>query len=246
MLIAHLSDLHLDTSRRSGERAERVIDHVRALSPRPDLVLVTGDVADHGAPEEYDQAAALLAGLDAHLVPGNHDRRPTMRAALGLRGDGPITRRIEVGRTVVVLADSHVPGHDHGKLAPESVALIEDAAAERRPLVVALHHPPMAIGSGLIDPIRLLDPEPLLAPLRAHEAPRVVLCGHAHTALGADVGGVPVRIAPGVASTLRLPYEPEPDSLDGQAPPGLALHHLDEGSGELHTHVRALTASPGP
>ncbi len=240
MLVAHLSDLHLDGSARSGERARRVVDHVRALSPRPDLVLVTGDVADHGAPEEYDRAAELLAGLDAHLVPGNHDRREAMRTMLGLPADGPITSTVEVGRTVVVLADSHVPGHDHGELARESAVLVEEAAAERRPLIVALHHPPLRIGSRLLDPIRLLDPEPLLAPLRAREAPRVVLCGHAHTALSTAVEGIPVRIAPGVASTLRLPYEPEPDTLDRQAPPGLALHHLDEDTGELHTHVRTF------
>jgi 3',5'-cyclic AMP phosphodiesterase CpdA len=240
MLIAHLSDLHLDLSRRSAERAERAVDHVRSLAPRPDLVVVTGDVTDHGRPEEYAQARELLAGLDAHLVPGNHDRRPAMRESLGLTGDGPITAILEVGGAVVVLADSHVPGSSHGELAPESAGLVERAAAGARPLVVALHHPPLEIGSGILDPIRLLDPEPLLAPLRSRAAPSVVLCGHAHTALSAAVDGVPVRIAPGVASTLRLPNEPDPDTFDRDAPPGLALHVLDEHTGDLQTHVRAF------
>jgi 3',5'-cyclic AMP phosphodiesterase CpdA len=240
VLIAHLSDLHLDLTEHSIRRARSIVDHVRSLTTRPDLVLVTGDIADHGSREEYEQAAELLAGLDVHLVPGNHDFRPTMRTVLGLPGRDAITSTITVGGIVVVLADSHVPGHDHGELAPESVALVEEAAAHSRPLVVALHHPPMTIGSGLLDPIRLLDPEPLLAPLRGRAAPSVVLCGHAHTPLRTTVDGIPVSIAPGVASTLRLPYEPEPDTLDRTAPPGFALHHLDDETGTLQTHVRAV------
>jgi 3',5'-cyclic AMP phosphodiesterase CpdA len=240
VLIAHLSDLHLDLGRRSAERVRTVVEHVRALSTRPDLTVVTGDVADHGEAAEYDQAAELLDGLGAFLVPGNHDARPTMRALLGLPDGAPFARTTVVGDTTVLLADSLVAGHDHGELSPESLALLAEVSTRPGPLVVALHHPPLPVGSALLDPIRLRDPESLLAPLRGRDDPAVVLCGHAHTALSATVDGVPVRIAPGVASTLRLSYEPDPDTLDRTAPPGLALHHLDERTGALHTHVRAF------
>ncbi|GAA4841473.1 metallophosphoesterase [Actinomycetospora corticicola] len=242
MLVAHLSDLHLDPDRpETLHRAERVVDHVRSLEPQPDLVLVTGDVADHGTDEEYAHASALLDGLDAHLVPGNHDRRPAMRAMLDhTRTDEPITATLAIGSVTVVLADSHVPGHDHGELADESRARIAAAAERPGVLVVALHHPPMPVGSGLLNPIRLLDAEPLLGPLRDRADPSIVLCGHAHTALATSVDGIAVRIAPGVASTLRLPCEPHPDTLDRSAPPGFALHLLDEHTGDLTTHVRML------
>lgn len=141
-----------------------------------------------------------------------------------------------------MLLDSHVPNYDHGQLAPESRRLLEQAAANDESLVVALHHPPLKIGSGRLDPIRLLDPRALMAPLHGRDAPSVVLCGHAHTPLSSSLAGVPVRIAPGIASTLRLPHEPHSDTLDREAPPGLALHYLDEDSGELHTHIRCLGA----
>ncbi|MDL5154367.1 metallophosphoesterase [Actinomycetospora termitidis] len=242
MFVAHLSDLHLDPARPdTSERARRVLDHVRALDPAPDLVLVTGDVADHGTDEEYAEAAALFAGLDVHVVPGNHDRRPAMRAMLGLpASEEAITTTLEVGSTTVVLADSHVPGHDHGELAAESRAAIEEAAERPGPLVVALHHPPMVIGSGLLDPIRLLDAEPLLAPLRRRADAAIVLCGHAHTPVATTIDGVAVRIAPGVVSTLRLDREPDAGVVDRTAPPGLALHELEEATGRLTTHVRTL------
>lgn len=205
---------------------------------------MTGDVADHGAVEEYDRAAELLDGLDAFLVPGNHDRREPLRTLLGMPPGTPPARTVVVGGTTALLADSLVPGHDHGEMSPESLALPQDAAARAGPLVVALHHPPTAIGSTLLDPLRRRAPRSLLTPLRERADPARVLCGHAHTPLRTAVGGGAVCIAPGVASTLRLPYEPDLDTLDGSAPPGLALHPLDERSGELHTHVRTF-APPG-
>ncbi|RBL85628.1 phosphodiesterase, partial [Streptomyces cavourensis] len=48
MLLAQISDLHLDGSERATRRATRTMEYLRAL-PRPvDALLVTGDIADHG------------------------------------------------------------------------------------------------------------------------------------------------------------------------------------------------------
>jgi 3',5'-cyclic-AMP phosphodiesterase len=60
VVLAHISDLHLDGTERSEERAERVMAYLRGL-PRPvDAVLVTGDIAHHGAHAEYERAAEIL------------------------------------------------------------------------------------------------------------------------------------------------------------------------------------------
>ena len=67
--------------------------------------------------------------------------------------------------------------------------------------------------------------------------------------LGADVhrhapdleGGVrrPLRIAPGVVSTLRMPWEGEGRLTDQLQPPGIAFHVYDD-SGLLTTHYRVV------
>jgi 3',5'-cyclic-AMP phosphodiesterase len=44
--IAHFSDVHVD---RSVERTRRIVRYLRALRTPVDVVLVTGDIADHGA-----------------------------------------------------------------------------------------------------------------------------------------------------------------------------------------------------
>src|SRR6266700_2027869 len=90
VLIAQISDLHI---KRPGELAYRRVDTARALQtcietlnalqPRPDLVVISGDLADTAATEEYEHLKRLLAPLQLPLVcvPGNHDSRELMRAA---------------------------------------------------------------------------------------------------------------------------------------------------------------------
>jgi len=63
-----------------------------------------------------------------------------------------------------------------------------------------------------------------------------VLCGHAHTPAASTFAGRPLLVAPGVVSTLRLPWETAND-IDEQMPPALAFHVLDD-DGRLTTHYR--------
>jgi len=48
VLLAHLSDLHLDGGERAAARAKRVLAFLDGLACPVDAVLLTGDIADHG------------------------------------------------------------------------------------------------------------------------------------------------------------------------------------------------------
>ena len=57
-LLAQLSDPHIGATwagEGSVEGLAAAVESVRALRPRPDAVLVTGDLADHASDEEYEQ-----------------------------------------------------------------------------------------------------------------------------------------------------------------------------------------------
>jgi len=68
-------------------RAERAIREIGQLSPAPAFVVFTGDLSDHGQPDEIEQALSILASLDVpvHITRGNHEwhRETFLRAVSG-------------------------------------------------------------------------------------------------------------------------------------------------------------------
>ena len=90
ILIAQISDLHIKSP---GSLAYGRVDTAAALgrciaalnefAPKPDLVVISGDLADTPTSEEYDHLKRLLEPLKLPFVaiPGNHDSRELMRAA---------------------------------------------------------------------------------------------------------------------------------------------------------------------
>ncbi|MER6580251.1 metallophosphoesterase [Nonomuraea sp. NPDC001023] len=246
LVIAHLSDIHLGGSDRSVERADAVMRYLDALPYDLDAVLVTGDIADHGLPEEYEQARKLLTSRHPVLVcPGNHDVREGFRRVLlgEPAASGPVNRVHRTGGAVYVLCDSSVPGRADGHLDGETLSWLDGVLGAERglPLFVAFHHPPATLHSP-VDTIMLQAPERLAALLAGHPHVTAVLVGHAHTAAATTFAGRPLLAAPGVVSTLRLPWEGATTlagCADYELPPGLVFHVLDD-DGRITTHHRVV------
>lgn len=257
--IAHVSDTHFGGSADAAERCRRVLAHVAALRPQVDVVLVTGDIADQGTPEEYHQAAEQLDSWPgpAPLLtcPGNHDVRSDYLRWRGLSGDGsddqPANTAHDVGGARFVMLDSLVaaaPGErvDHGHLADVTLEYLDRHLGSRPagvPAFVCLHHPPVELHVGLMDPIRLDNADALADVLSRHPDVRAVMVGHAHTACATTFSGVPLLVGGGCVSTVTLDEEPLA-TVDYDLPPTLALH-LVGADGRLVTHFRSLPGAGG-
>src|SRR5258707_7405875 len=129
MLLAQISDLHV---RPTGERYKDAVDsnrmfadaveHLNRLDPRPDLVLITGDLVDEGLQAEYDSLQALLGGLELPylLMPGNHDDRERLALSFSvhsyLPANGPKHYVIDQFPVRIVALDTTVPGDHHGEV----------------------------------------------------------------------------------------------------------------------------------
>lgn len=246
-LVAHLSDTHFGGPADAAERTARAVDHLLSMAPAPDLLLVTGDVADHGSPEEYDEARSVLGRWPGPLAvgTGNHDVRDAFaRGLLDREADGPLDQVVDLADCRLLLLDSLVPAPpgeriDPGELADESLAWLDaQLLASDLPTFVCLHHPPVDIGVSLMDPIRLRRPERLEAVLRAHRHHVATLVGHAHTQGATQFAGKPLLIGGGVASTVTLDQEPLPRVWESAAP-SIAFHLLLP-DGRVMTHWRSI------
>ena len=239
VLLAQISDLHLDGSERAAARARRVMDYLNGLARPVDALLVTGDIADHGTEAEYEEVAQLFATATVPVLPcpGNHDVRGPYRKAL--LGDeptaGPINRRHHVAGLNILMVDGIVPAQDHGRLDDETVGWILDHLRDDEPTLIALHHPPAQMHEPTIDTMLLHESDRLAAIVEAHPQVIAVLTGHAHTACATTFAGRPLIVAPAVTFALRMPWEVGAHQNWDQ-PPGVAFHVVD--GNRLTTHFR--------
>ncbi|MEV5705277.1 phosphodiesterase [Actinoallomurus sp. NPDC052274] len=249
IVFAHLSDTHLDGGPRAAARTRAVLAYLDRLPYDLDAVLVTGDIADHGLPAEYEEARKLLASRHPVLTcPGNHDVRAAFRTALlgEPAADGPINRVHRAPGAVFALCDSSIPGRDDGRLDEETLTWLEAVLAETpptTPVLVAFHHPPVVLHIPYVDGIRQFGEDRLAALVARHPNVAAIVCGHAHTPAATTFAGRPLLVAPGVVSTVRLPWETGTAGTDGlvdhEIPPAFAFHVLDD-DGRLTTHYRVV------
>lgn len=241
--LAHISDLHFDGGERRADRVARVMAHLNGLSTSLEAVLVTGDITDNGKPAEYAQACEVLDSPHPLLTcPGNHDARGAYREAFlgGSGGDEtPVNQVHRTAGAVFALCDTTIPGRGDGLLADETLDWLDSelaATPDETPAFVCFHHPPVTLHSPYVDPIRQHGEQRLAAVVERHPQVVALLCGHAHTPAATTFAGRPLLVAPGVASTLRLPWEGG-DVFDRGLPPALAFHLLDDDR-RLTTHYR--------
>jgi 3',5'-cyclic AMP phosphodiesterase CpdA len=122
-LVAQLSDPHIGAEWHGEDPLEglrAVVETVAALPNRPDAVLVSGDLSEHGSPAEYAAVSETVAAIGApvHVIAGNHDDRASLRAAFGLPGEdgGPVQWAADLGPLRLVGLDTTIPGKAAGAL----------------------------------------------------------------------------------------------------------------------------------
>ncbi|MEM5312791.1 phosphodiesterase [Paraburkholderia sp. JHI869] len=263
MLLAQISDLHIKPPgalayRRVDTAASlaRTIARLNALTPRPDAVLMTGDLVDHGSVEEYRHLKTLLDTLEIPywLLIGNHDAREPLREVFADRpelheGGEFIQYAVDLGPLRVIALDSMQPGQSAGTLCEARLAWLAQQldAARGKPVIVALHHPPFDCGIGHMDAIRLDDnaARALEALVAQHPNVERVLCGHVHRPMFVRFGGTIASAVPAPAHQVTLDLAPDAPSTFTLEPPAFALHRF-EPQGGIVTHHGYVETFDGP
>ncbi|HDS1736219.1 3',5'-cyclic-AMP phosphodiesterase [Pseudomonas sp. BP8] len=159
-----------------------VIAQVRREQPQIDLLLCTGDLTQDGSVAGYQAFRDVTApfAVPTRWLPGNHDEAQVM--AQVAQGSDLLQAVTDIGGWRIIMLDSAVLGATHGLLAPEQLAILDEAlaGAGQRYCLVCFHHQPVDIGCAWIAPIGLRNAEALLERVQRHEQVRAVLWGHVH------------------------------------------------------------------
>ncbi|KAA0100866.1 phosphodiesterase [Mycolicibacterium sp. P1-18] len=260
MLIAQLSDPHV---RPKGVLYHDVVDsnagltdaveHVRALTTTPDLVLVTGDLVDHGEPAEYHQVREILDGLPVPylVIPGNHDDRENFRRAFAdhpyLPRTGPLHFCVDDHPVRIIGLDSTVPGHHHGHLDAAGLDWLATTLARdtTKPTLIMLHHPPFVSGIPYLDEYRYFSGAELAAVVERAPNVEIVVCGHVHRSMVRRWARTVVVTCPSTATQIDLQLEASAAPSSHAGPRGYLLHLWDEREGMI-SHANHIGVFAGP
>lgn len=260
MLIAQISDPHVKLP---GRLAYRRVDTaamlracvcaLQAVTPQPDLLLLTGDLVDGGRPEEYEHLKSILAPLGQRIlaVPGNHDQRDAMRAAFAdedyLPRESFLQCAIDNDYPLrLVGLDTLIPGAGAGELCAERLAWLDATLRQRpqSPTLLMMHHPPFVTGIGHMDRIGLAGRAGFAEIVARHPQVQLILCGHLHRVIRGAVGGRPAMTCPSPAHQVALDLRDEALSCFRMEPPGFLLHRWHDG--QLVSHVAPIGNFEGP
>jgi len=246
-VIVQLSDLHIGGSASLADpeaRLQAAVAAIRALPQVPDAVLITGDLTDDGSESAYERVLELIEPLPApvHVLAGNHDDREAIARHFGIsRVQGYVQYVADIGPIHLIALDSQDPGSDAGSLDGGRLEWLEQqlAAAPEQPTIVALHHPPFAIGITGPDGIGLDggDAHELGRIIARHRQVQRVICGHVHRVVAGDLAGRVTITAPSTYVELDPDFESDDFEVNAGAP-GFLIHKL--AGDRVVTHVETL------
>jgi 3',5'-cyclic AMP phosphodiesterase CpdA len=261
VLIAHLSDLHLCPPGQLALRVsdtigmtQRAFDAVAALPVKPDVLVITGDLAEDGKPEEYALLRGMLTklGLPALLLPGNHDIRENLIAGLDLGPhavtDGGFVQFLaDLGPMRLIGLDTLLPGSSAGAICDKRLDFLEEAlaGAAGRPVTLFMHHPPFSCGLGYMDAVMLKEGAERMAEI-VSRYPNIerVLCGHHHRPVQLRYAGTIGQVAPGVSHQVVLDLSKSAQAQFLMEPPAFLLHLYEQD--RLISHMAYSNRYEGP
>lgn len=257
MIIAQITDVHLgfeqgNPDEINRQRLDRTLRTLAEATLRPDMLLATGDLTDHGDVHSYEALRDAFASLPFPVWPcmGNHDLRANFRAIFPHvpTADGFVQYALDLGDLRLLVLDTLEEGRHGGAFCAVRAAWLSAqlAAAPQRPTLIVMHHPPMPVGIGWMDPAA---DEPWILRFReaiaGHDQIRAIICGHLHRPVVAPFDGRTLVVCPATAVQLGLDLRPiDPDVPDGRSmitldPSCYALHRWE--GGQLATHFATVS-----
>ncbi|MDR9878422.1 phosphodiesterase [Pseudomonas allii] len=261
-LVAQISDLHLKAGQRltygvvdTLGALRRAVDHLNASHPRPDIVVISGDLVDFGRADEYAVLHPELARLHmpCYLVPGNHDNRGPLleafrdHAYLPLSAEGPLDWVVDDHPLRLIGLDSTIPGAHGGQLLDSQLHWLDEQLALRpdAPTLLILHHPPFISGIGHMDREPFINAAALEHVVARHPQVERLLCGHLHRPMQRRFGGSLSCVCPGTSHQIVLDLQEAAPAHFNLEPAGYLLHRWEAQQG-LISHNGVFGEYPGP
>lgn len=260
MLIAQITDIHLgfdlgNPFEHNRKRLDRVLRDLCDGPNRPDLLLATGDLTEHGDIESYRRLAEAFEGCDFPVLMsvGNHDIRSNFGAQFPDVPvvDGFVQYAVAMHGLRLIVLDTLQEGRHGGAFCETRAAWLSKTLTDdvSTPTIIVMHHPPVEVGI----PWMNTHPDELWVGNFAGaiaNAPNIksIICGHVHRSVVVPWAGTVVAICASTAPQVTLDLRP----IDAEKPddramivaeaPAYALHYWN--GRELVTYFNNAQDNP--
>jgi len=252
VLISQISDMHV-----KGENVltfgkvdtygalRNAVAHLNHHDPKPDVVLVTGDLTNDGGTPEFLAVRKALDDLEMPWLPlsGNHDHNEDMRevfADLELFPEtGKLFYCVDKFPVQLIGLDTTEPGEHGGHLGSEQLEWLEKTlnVAPDKPTLIFMHHPPFLTGIDQMDGGVVSDAAAFADIVRKHPQIERVTAGHLHRSIQVRFAGTIACTAPGTAHQIALQLNKGAPGRWIDEPSGALMHLWQDGQMISHTSV---------
>lgn len=241
MIIAHLSDLHIDSSKeviyginplKNLQRAVSVLQEIKNIS----IGVITGDISNDGSIDSYIKADEVLSLLPFPVIitNGNHDEAETLLHTefYKIKYEPFYTFKntdfITVN-TVVKAEDGK--NRSTGIITPHELSLLKDRIIKsRNKIIILMHHPATTTGSWL-DKRILCNRNDFYNTIALSQNIIAVLSGHNHYPTNERIGNILLSTAPSVSTTFDKDLKPFEEAFK----PGFNIINTDNGVCSVET-----------
>lgn len=260
MIIAQITDTHIKAGAKLAYRKvdtaqglTECVAHLNALSPAPDVVVMSGDLTDFGKLEEYRIARPILDSLAMpyYIIPGNHDEREAFRQAFAdhayLPRSGYLNFAIEDLSVRLIGLDTVVDGQPYGELCQERLDWLDAVLAQQRDRVtlIFMHHPPFVTGIRHMDWQNCRNAKALGEIVVRNTQVQMILCGHVHRPIERAFFGTIASIGPSPCHAVSLDLSANTRPAFTLEPAACRLVYLTEDN-RLVAHLSFIGDFDGP
>jgi Icc protein len=214
------------------------VRQINAMRPKPDVVMITGDLVENPDPVCYQYFIDLISALEmpAYVIPGNHDDPQLMLKAFADTSYFPVSDDtfqyvIDDFPFRILALNTYCVGTELPEFGQSRLSwLQQQLSCSDKPVLIALHHPPMTTGIELIDMGGSEWFQQLKSVLAGHSQVKLLICGHCHTDLCGRIGQAQVYMAGATSHQLIASrgIAIAPSTVIVASAP--VLHHFIEGN----------------
>ncbi len=205
-----------------------------------DLILLTGDLAQHPCSANYQRILNRLEATNTPCIclPGNHDDYELMQQIFNTSLVS-CRKQVRLENWQLICLNSQIPGAPGGRLSEQELLFLEDCLINNpnHYALIAVHHHCLETKSAWMDTMMIENSQEFLTIITQYPQTLAITTGHIHQVMDIAIGGVRVLGTP--STCFQFTPESKTFSLDITAP-GYRLIKLYD-NGKIESSVTRLS-----